>query len=122
LFEPEAAQPFGHIHTNRPKLASRGNHYNPGAAFFPDGLWPAKIVLATRDGQPVKLGGRAFDVLLAPIEARGAVIDCFGVASIPDCCCMLRSPQLPLPCTQNEAVRVVHARYQLPVQAFRVEA
>jgi DNA-binding winged helix-turn-helix (wHTH) protein len=26
------------------------------------------------DGQPVKLGGRAFDVLLALIEARGAVI------------------------------------------------
>jgi hypothetical protein len=73
-------------------------------------------------GQPIKLDGRVFDVLLAPIEARGAVIDCFGVASIPDCCCMLRSPQLPLPCTQNEAVRVVHARYQLPVQAFQVEA
>src|SRR5258706_6352911 len=26
------------------------------------------------DGQPVKLGGRAFDVLLALIEARGAVV------------------------------------------------
>jgi DNA-binding winged helix-turn-helix (wHTH) protein len=26
------------------------------------------------DGQPVKLGGRAFDVLMALIEARGAVI------------------------------------------------
>src|SRR5712675_2793578 len=26
------------------------------------------------DGQPVKLGGRAFDVLLALIEARGVVI------------------------------------------------
>src|SRR6202011_6174838 len=26
------------------------------------------------DGQPVKLGGRAFDVLMALIEARGAVL------------------------------------------------
>src|ERR1700745_4043433 len=26
------------------------------------------------DGQPVKLGGRAFDVLMALIEARGAVV------------------------------------------------
>jgi DNA-binding winged helix-turn-helix (wHTH) protein len=26
------------------------------------------------DGQPIKLGGRAFDVLMALIEARGAVI------------------------------------------------
>jgi DNA-binding winged helix-turn-helix (wHTH) protein len=26
------------------------------------------------DGQPVKLGGRAFDVLLALIEARGSVV------------------------------------------------
>ena len=25
------------------------------------------------DGQPIKLGGRAFDVLMALIEARGAV-------------------------------------------------
>ena len=31
---------------------------------------------------------------VAANEARGAVIDCFGVASIPDCRCMLRSPQL----------------------------
>ena len=32
------------------------------------------------DGRPVKLGGRAFDVLLALIEARGAVVskDAFG--------------------------------------------
>src|SRR5260370_4468187 len=26
------------------------------------------------DGRPVKLGGRAFDVLMAPVEARGAVV------------------------------------------------
>src|SRR5690242_7103977 len=26
------------------------------------------------DGQPIKLGGRAFDVLMALIEARGAVV------------------------------------------------
>ena len=26
------------------------------------------------DGRPVKLGGRAFDVLMALIEARGAVV------------------------------------------------
>ena len=26
------------------------------------------------DGQPVKLGGRAFDMLVALIEARGAVV------------------------------------------------
>ena len=26
------------------------------------------------DGQPIKLGGRAFDVLIALIEARGAVV------------------------------------------------
>ena len=36
-------------------------------------------VLASRrevlaDGRPVKLGGRAFDVLMALIEARGAVV------------------------------------------------
>ena len=27
------------------------------------------------DGQPIKLGGRAFDVLMALIEARGAVVE-----------------------------------------------
>src|SRR3954447_12434440 len=26
------------------------------------------------DGQPIKLGGRAFDVLMALIEARGAIV------------------------------------------------
>ena len=26
------------------------------------------------DGQPVKLGGRAFDMLMALIEARGAIV------------------------------------------------
>src|SRR5215470_7622768 len=38
------------------------------------------------DGQPVKLGGRAFDVLIALIEARGAVVskDALMVRVWPD--------------------------------------
>jgi hypothetical protein len=46
LFEPEAAQLFGHIHRNSPKRQSLGNQYHPGAAFSPDGLWSAKIGLS----------------------------------------------------------------------------
>jgi hypothetical protein len=33
LFEPEAAQPFGHFHWSCPETASLVNHYNSGAAF-----------------------------------------------------------------------------------------
>jgi hypothetical protein len=51
LFEPEAAQPFGRIHRNSPKRASRGNHYNPGVAFCSDGLRPAKIALNRSEGR-----------------------------------------------------------------------
>ena len=44
-----------------------------GVAFGRFQVWPhRREVLA--DGQPIKLGGRAFDVLMALIEARGEVV------------------------------------------------
>jgi predicted ATPase/DNA-binding winged helix-turn-helix (wHTH) protein len=44
-----------------------------GIAFGRFLLWPHRRELVA-DGRPVKLGGRAFDVLMALIEARGAVV------------------------------------------------
>jgi predicted ATPase/DNA-binding winged helix-turn-helix (wHTH) protein len=44
-----------------------------GLAFGRFLLWPQRRELHA-DNQPVKLGGRAFDVLMALIEARGAVL------------------------------------------------
>jgi hypothetical protein len=35
FFEPEAAQPFSHIHRSCSETASLGDHYNPGAEFCP---------------------------------------------------------------------------------------
>src|SRR5262249_27462063 len=35
LFEPEASQPFGHIHRSCPEATSLGDHYNPGVALCP---------------------------------------------------------------------------------------
>src|SRR5438477_11895379 len=45
----------------------------PGIAFGRFHLLPNRRELLA-DGRPVKLGGRAFDVLMALIEARGAVL------------------------------------------------
>ena len=36
------------------------------------------------DGRPIKLGGRAFDVLMALIEARGALIGKDALMAGPD--------------------------------------
>ena len=44
-----------------------------GIAFGRFLLFPHRRELLA-DGQPVRLGGRAFDVLMALIEARGAVV------------------------------------------------
>jgi DNA-binding winged helix-turn-helix (wHTH) protein len=39
------------------------------------------------DGRPVKLGGRAFDVLVALIEARGAVVSREASSALPPMNC-----------------------------------
>ena len=56
-------------------VAMVGNSDLPRRAWISDGsgLSPRRRELLV-DGQPAKLGGRAFDVLMALIEARGTVV------------------------------------------------
>src|SRR5271165_3559072 len=46
---------------------------SPGVVFGRFHVSPHRRQLVV-DGQPIKLGGRAFDVLMALIDARGAVV------------------------------------------------
>jgi DNA-binding winged helix-turn-helix (wHTH) protein len=51
----------------------RASETSAGIAFGPFRLFPRRRELLAH-GQPIKLGGRAFDVLMALIEARGTVL------------------------------------------------
>ena len=58
----------------------------PGIAFGRFQVLPdRREVLA--DGRPVKLGGRAFDVLMTLIEARGAVVSREASSALPPMNC-----------------------------------
>jgi len=68
LFEPEAAQPFGHIHRSCPETASLGDHYTPAVALCPGclrraqgrpkALFPVSSEAVTSTPRPTNDGGR----------------------------------------------------------------
>jgi DNA-binding winged helix-turn-helix (wHTH) protein len=59
----------------QPMLQTSGQHAQEVISFGPFRLCTSERVLKKGDHQPVKLGGRAFDILLVLVQHAGEVVD-----------------------------------------------